>query len=94
MLFYLLIGALLAQRFKMLVLVPGIALTALVAAMMGYHYGASAWHIVGAVVLDIISLQVGYLVGAGIHYVLTAVLAKSTDHRALDGSVSHRHAAH
>ena len=94
MLICLLIGALLAQRFKVLILVPAMTLIAPVAVMLAYHYGDSSWQIVGATVADIVCLQFGYLLGAGINYLLTAALASSTHHRALDGSVSHRRPAH
>ena len=92
MLIYLLIGALLAQRFKVLVLVPAIALGALVAVSLGRHYGASAWQIVGAAVVDIVCLQLGYLAGAGANHLVTGILSRS-HRRAIDESVSHWPAA-
>jgi hypothetical protein len=94
MLICLLIGALMAQRLKVLALVPAITLAAPVAVMLGYRSGYSAWEIVGVTVADIICLQFGYLIGAGIHHLITGVIAGSTHHRALDGSVSHRRPAH
>jgi hypothetical protein len=89
MLIYLLIGSLLAQRFKVFVLLPALAVTIVLAVTLGHHHGYSAWQILIAAVEDIVCLQLGYLAGAGINHVLTTVFAGSLHHRTLDGSVSH-----
>jgi hypothetical protein len=86
MLVYLMIGALLAQRYKVLVLLPAIVFAALFAIMLGYHHGATHWQIVGTVIAGIVCLQFGYLAGAGINYLLTAGPAGLTDHHTLHGS--------
>lgn len=84
MLIYLLIGALLAQRFTVLVLVPALAVTIVLAITLGYYHGYSAWQIFIGTVEDIGCLQLGYLVGAGMSHVLTTVFAGSLRH---DGPV-------
>jgi hypothetical protein len=87
MLICLFIGSLLAQRFKVLVLVPALAVTIVLAITLGYHHGYSAWQIFIGAVEDISCLQLGYLVGAGINHVLTPVFAGLLHHKALDGQV-------
>jgi hypothetical protein len=87
MLIYLLIGLLLAQRFKVLVLVPALAVTIVLAVTLGYHSGYSGWQILIGTIEDVVCLQLGYLAGAGISHVLTTVFAGSLHHKALDGSV-------
>jgi hypothetical protein len=77
MIIYMLIGALLAQRFKVLVLFPAITLTGLSSALVSYHSAVSSWQIVGTVIVDIICLQVGYLAGAGIYHLLVARLVSA-----------------
>jgi len=81
-------GALLAQRFKVLVLVPAILLTAFMVVLVGYHYAATDWQILGAVVADIICLQIGYLAGAGLYHLLIARLANAIHPRTLERSIS------
>ena len=93
MLIFLLIGALLAQRCKVLALVPAIGFTAVFVLLLGDHDGAGSWQLVGAAVPDIICLQVGYLAGAGLNFLLVAAPAGSTHHRTLDGSASRGHTA-
>ena len=94
MLICLLVGALLAQRFKVFVLVPAIVLTGLVAGVHGYYDAASSWQIVGAVVADIVCLQIGYLAGAGIYHFIIARLANAMHRRLHDQSIASRRAAH
>jgi len=82
MLIYVLLGALLAQRFKVFVLVPVLTLAAVVAAVIGYHQQAGAWQIAGSSVLAVVGVQIGYLAGAGVNYFLAPILAHTTLGRA------------
>jgi membrane protein DedA with SNARE-associated domain len=93
MLTYLLVGALLAQRFRVFVLVPVLTLAALVAAVIGYHQGAGTWQLLGSSVLAIVCVQIGYLVGAGLNYFLAPILSHSALGRAFGASMSSRRAA-
>jgi putative Ca2+/H+ antiporter (TMEM165/GDT1 family) len=58
------VGAVLAWRFKVFVLVPTIAVDVIVVAAVGVARGDYVWSIVLAMVLSTISLQLGYLAGA------------------------------
>jgi hypothetical protein len=89
MLIYLLIGLLLAQRFKVFVLVPALAVTIVLAITLGYHSGYSASEIVIGTIEDVVCLQLGYLVGAGLNHVFMTVFAGVLHHRTIDGPVSH-----
>ena len=93
MLIYLLVGALLAQRFRVFVLVPVLTLAALVAAVIGYHEGAGTWQLLGSSVLAIVCVQVGYLAGAVLHYLLAPVFSHSTLGRSFGASMSSRRTA-
>jgi hypothetical protein len=61
------LGAMLAHRFKVLVLAPGIGVGAIVAIAIGIARAQDVWLIVVTVMLFSISLQVGYLCGAVVH---------------------------
>ena len=58
----LLLGATLGQRFKVMILVPAIALTLTVA--VGFAHAETFWQIFSAALLATISLQIGYFAGA------------------------------
>jgi hypothetical protein len=69
----LLIGVVLGQRFKVLVLVPGIGLSLVFAIAAGVADADGGWTIVLMVTTAIASLQIGYLAGIGIrHFGTTA----------------------
>ena len=93
MLIYLLTGALLAQRFNVFVLVPVLALAAVVAAVIGYHQQGGVWEIVGSSIMAIVCVQVGYLAGAGVNYLFVSILPHSIMGRSLGGSASSRRTA-
>lgn len=94
MLIYLLIGVLIAQRFKVVVLVPVLVLAAVVAAAIGYRQHAGTWQLVGSTVTAVACLQVGYLAGAAIHYLAGLLLPGSILGRGVGGSISPRRTAH
>src|SRR5262249_2043195 len=71
----LLIGAVLAQRFKIMVLVPATATVLIAAVVAGLAQAHTAWWVALAAALVASSMQVGYIVGLGVRYVLEAPLA-------------------
>jgi hypothetical protein len=73
-------GALLAQRFKILVLIPATALAIVVDA--GMDRGNTIWQIVIAATLTTCCMQVGYFVGANGHDIF---VASRTNPRYADG---------
>ena len=70
-----LIGAVLAQRFKIMVLVPATATVLVAAVAAGLAQAHTAWWVILAAALVATSMQVGYIVGLGIRHVLEAPLA-------------------
>jgi hypothetical protein len=77
----LMLGAVLGQRFRVLVLFPGMVvvwpITTVAAAVRGYSFG----HIVLAVVVATVSLQIGYLGGIGIRYLVVRATRARGDSR-------------
>jgi hypothetical protein len=57
------VGIALGLRFKVLVLVPAIALTAIFVLIIGIARGGSFWSIVLVMVIVGTAIQLGYLVG-------------------------------
>lgn len=66
----LLVGAVLAQRFKVLALILAMALALTAAA--GFAAGGTFPQILRAALVGTTSLQIGYLAGVGIRYFMTA----------------------
>jgi hypothetical protein len=64
----LLVGAVLGQRFKVQVLIPAMALA--MAAAAGLAHASTFWQILGAVLVATTSLQIGYVAGVGIRYLI------------------------
>jgi hypothetical protein len=73
----LLIGVALGLRFKVLILVPVIGLTLAFAAVDGSAED-DVWRLVGTMVLAAISLQLGYIGGGVLHFVIGAL--RTADH--------------
>jgi hypothetical protein len=69
----LLIGAVLGQRFKVLVLMPATAIVLVLAVATGVTQAQTAWSIVLTATAAATSMQIGYLIGIGIRHVLAAV---------------------
>jgi hypothetical protein len=72
----LLVGAALGQRFKVLVLMPATAIVLVLAVGTGVTQARTAWSIVLMAAAAATCLQIGYLVGIGVHHVLAAALSK------------------
>lgn len=66
----LLVGAVLGQRFKVLVLIPAIALA--IAATVGFAHTGTFPQFVGAALVAMTCLQIGYAAGVGIHFFMAA----------------------
>jgi hypothetical protein len=72
----LLVGAVLGQRFKIIVLIPAFAIVLVLAVGTGVAQAQTAWSIVLTAAAAATCLQIGYLVGIGVHHVLAAALSK------------------
>jgi uncharacterized membrane protein len=71
-----LLGAVLGQRFKVLILAPSIAFGAVVAIAVGIGRAEDVWGIVLTVILVSASLEIGYLSGTIINSLMIAERAK------------------
>jgi hypothetical protein len=72
----------LGQRFKVLILLPAIAVATIAAVGIGLAPGDQAWSIVVLAVGVTVALQIGYLVGTGVRSLIIAGRAS----RAFPGS--------
>jgi hypothetical protein len=68
----LLVGAMLGQRFKVLVLMPATAILLVLAVGTGVTQVQTTWSIFLMVAATATSVQIGYLFGIGIRHVLPA----------------------
>ena len=68
----LLVGAVLGQRFQVIVLVPAVAIALVLAIGTGVTHGDTGWSIVLMGAAAATSVQIGYLIGIGIFHVLAA----------------------
>jgi hypothetical protein len=62
------VGATLGLRFKVFVLIPGIAISSITGLAMGIGRGDSLWSSLLATLLAITALQVGYIAGTIVHF--------------------------
>lgn len=90
----LLVGMVLGQRFKVLVLVPAIALTLPLTIAAGLLRADPLGAIVVLAVASIASLQIGYLAGTGLRYLMSAARASRLRGTAFPGSLPARRPAH
>jgi membrane protein DedA with SNARE-associated domain len=72
----LLTGALLAQRFKILILIPATVIVLLVAVGTGVVQAHTTWWIMLMAAAASTSMQVGYAIGISIRHVLDAPVAE------------------
>jgi hypothetical protein len=77
----LLVGAVLAQRFKVLVLMPATAVVLVLAVGTGATQARTDWSLVLMATAAVTCLQIGYLVGIGVHHVLAAALSRRSSPR-------------
>jgi hypothetical protein len=73
----LLVGAVLAQRFKIMVMAPATAFVILTAVCTGVMQSQTAFWTILISVAAGASMQIGYVIGLGIRYVLEAPLSES-----------------
>jgi hypothetical protein len=66
----LLVAAVLGQRFKVLILIPAMAVAAIATA--GFTHAGTLWQILGAVLVATTSLQIGYFAGVCARYLMAA----------------------
>jgi hypothetical protein len=71
-----LVGAALAQRFKVMVLMPATVIVLVLAAGTGVTRAQTAWSIILMAVTAGTSLQIGYLAGLFIRHALVAALSR------------------
>jgi hypothetical protein len=69
-------GVALGQRFKVMVLMPGIAIVLVLTVGSGVTHVQTAWSIILAAVLAAVCLQIGYLTGLFVHHVRVAALSR------------------
>ncbi len=86
----LLFGAVLGQRYKILALVPAMALAIPVAAVL---IASTFWQIVGVALLTATALQIGYIAGASIRYLVAGARTRQINASPLAASPPPRHAA-
>jgi hypothetical protein len=82
----LLVGVVLGQRLRVLVLMPATVLV--LVATAGFAHAGTFWQILGAALVTATSLQIGYLVGAGIHSFLAAARIRRMHVGSLPASTS------
>jgi len=70
-----LVGLALAQRFKVLVLIPVILLTLIFAVVAGLSGAAAGWASALTAVIVITDLQIGYLIGIAVRQVMLSARA-------------------
>ena len=67
-----LVGAVLGQRFKVFVLLPATSLALICTIAAGVARAQDVWSIAIAAAGVTIALQIGYLIGTGIRYLIAA----------------------
>jgi hypothetical protein len=87
----LLVGAALGQRFKVMVLIPAMAVALTASALSAY--AGTFWQTLGAALLATSSLQIGYFAGVAIRYLVASARTSRTHVGHLTTSRSPRHAA-
>ena len=88
-----LVGALLGQRFKVMVLIPAVAAVLTLAVGIGVTHAHTGWSIVLMAAAAATSMQIGYLIGISIHHVLATPLS-SRSSPLTSPTTSARHPAH
>ena len=88
----LLVGAALGQRFKVLVLMPAIAMVLVLVVASGVWLAQTAWVIVLMAATAATCLQIGYFVGIAIHHFVSTALSQNSSPLAAPKATA-RHAA-
>jgi hypothetical protein len=90
----LLAGMVLGQRFKVLAVVPAIAVSSLVAIGYGIAHSEGLGRTVLLAALAVASIQIGYLAGVAVRYSLAAARTSGLRTASIHASQPTRHAAH
>jgi hypothetical protein len=90
----LMIGMVLARRFKVLVLAPAFMITAVLAIGTGLAHTNATWSIGLTTLVVIVGLQIGYLIGSGMRHVMVLVRAGRLRSTSLTNSIPPRRPAH
>jgi hypothetical protein len=90
----LLVGIALAQRFRVPVLAPVILLTLLFAITAVIARADAAWPATMTAALAIVGLQLGYLAGIGLRYLMVVARASRRGSAALPSALPPQHSAH
>jgi hypothetical protein len=90
----LMIGVVLARRFKVLVLAPAFMLTLLLAVGTGLARTDAAWSIGSTALVVIVGLQIGYLFGSGMRHVMVLVRANRTSSASFANTLPPHRPAH
>ena len=69
-------GVALGQRFKVMVLMPAVAIVLVLAVGGGVTHAQTFWSIFLTAVLAAVCLQIGYLTGIFVHHVQVAALSR------------------
>lgn len=72
-----LLGAALAQRFTVLILVPAVFAVLMLSLGIGVTEALTAWSIIVTAAMIATSMQIGYLIGISVHDVLAAAASRS-----------------
>lgn len=77
----LLVGALLAQRFRVMVLIPATAIVLCIAFGTGVTHAHTAWSMISMVGAAAASMQVGYIIiGSAVRHLLSGVFSSRLSH--------------
>jgi len=78
----LLVGAVLGQHFKVLILLPAMLPTVAFATIVVSIHGATVWQILATVLVAATGLQIGYVAGIGIrHFAIVERASRLGPHR-------------
>jgi hypothetical protein len=72
-----LVGAALAQRFTVLILVPAVLAVLMLSLGVGVAEAPTAWSVVATAATIATSMQIGYLIGISIHDAVAAAASRS-----------------
>jgi hypothetical protein len=92
--FSVIVGMTLGQRFKVLILVPAIAIALLIAVGAGIAHADGPGMIILSSVLSLVGLQIGYLAGTGIRILMAAARAGRLRASPVEGPLHVRRTAH
>jgi membrane protein DedA with SNARE-associated domain len=89
----LLIGAVLGQGFKVIVLMPATAIVLALAVGTGAAHAHTVWMIVVMTATTATSMQIGYFIGIGIRHLMAAALSSRSSLNSTAASRAARHPA-